>query len=205
MKGKDWHGTDINLTARLQPFLSAVIARQARLGESGRQTSTRAGHSATWWFDVTARHAMINPSLSRMAQVAEVLFIQEFGLFLFADDEYSTYTLHDIEAPDANQSRISMGRKVYDFRRPLKPLCELLTQRRRVLYRTPKEFAAVNGFERTTITGLESPKKNYNPSLARLSFWAQALQVQEFGVYLLIDGEYTEVDVLHDNETEDGE
>jgi transcriptional regulator with XRE-family HTH domain len=46
------------------------------------------------------------------------------------------------------------------------------------------------GKTRTWITELESGRGTVNPRLERFIDWAEALGAQEFGIYVVLDGDY---------------
>lgn len=86
------------------------------------------------------------------------------------------------------------------FSEKLRPFAQLLRQRRRELRLTAEEVGALGGYGQTWCTELETGKGTVNPSVRRLTDWTQALGVQEFGIYVVIDGHHTAVAVY---ETDD--
>lgn len=107
----------------------------------------------------------------------------------------TTPVLHSTPARD--KTGIAM-----DFIEQLRPLAQLMRRRRNELGLTAEKVGASVGMGMTWCSELEAGKGTVNPSLRRLTQWAQALDVQEFGVYVVIDGHHTAVPVY---ETDDAD
>lgn len=76
----------------------------------------------------------------------------------------------------------------------LGPLIRLLRNRRVQLGLTGIEAGALAGKASSWIAELES-KSRLNPSVSRLATWCAALDTQEFGLYIVIDGNYTAIPI----------
>lgn len=87
-----------------------------------------------------------------------------------------------------------------DLNKNLAPVTAALKAYRYKQQVSGAELSTKAGKTRTWITELESGRGTVNPSLGRLIDWAQGLGVQEFGVYVVIDGEYTSAALLGDDE-----
>jgi len=77
-----------------------------------------------------------------------------------------------------------------DLSKELRPFADLMRQRRKELKLNAHDLSALAGYGITWCTELETGKGTINPSLRRLIYWAQALDAQELGVYVVFDGHY---------------
>jgi transcriptional regulator with XRE-family HTH domain len=90
-----------------------------------------------------------------------------------------------------------------DISNELRPFAALMRQRRKELKLTADGASKLAGKGFTWLTELETGKGIRNPQITRLVAWAQALDVQELGLYVVIDGHYSAFPVLEADEDED--
>lgn len=92
-----------------------------------------------------------------------------------------------------------------DISKQLAPLYEVLKQRRRELGLNNTEIARRAGKRTGTwVSELDSGKAT-NPEVSRLATLAEAHEVQEFGVYVVIDGHFTSAPLIGGDEDPDVE
>lgn len=90
-----------------------------------------------------------------------------------------------------------------DFDDKLAPLRDAFRKRRVAQGWSHREVSARIGMSRTWTAEIEtSHPRTANPQIGRLTEWARALDVQEFGVYAVIDGNHLAVP-LYDDGTDD--
>lgn len=196
MKGTEWNGERIDLTKKLGPFLDAMNLRKKSLNRSGRTISTQAGHTLSWYWELTGTKGMRNPNIARLARWVQLLGGQEFGLHLTTDTGYGTYPVFDMDEPPPWTFRGS--RQIPDLRQHLTPLGTDLRRQRRYLFRSTEAFAATLPVGRSGIANLESGAGLTNPTLGRLTTWARHVEAEGFGVYVLIDGQHTAAELVGD-------
>jgi transcriptional regulator with XRE-family HTH domain len=192
MKGKNPDGTHIDVSDKLNPLWSALIARQAEKHISGRQLSKKIGKSQSshWNFVTKAR----NPTLGRVAWWAALIDVQEFGVAVATDVEYVSCPIYDCEKP---VPWIIIGDDFYpDLRKTLEPVRDLLKDRRRALFGRAENLAREMGIARSTLANLECGTSLINPTAAYLAKWAGAARVESLALYVIIDGAYTEAEML---------
>jgi transcriptional regulator with XRE-family HTH domain len=92
-----------------------------------------------------------------------------------------------------------------DLSNELRPFAVLMRQRRKDLKLTADRASKLAGKGFTWLTELETGKGIRNPQITRLVAWAQALDVQELGLYVVIDGHFTAVPVLENYDEDEDE
>jgi len=195
MRGTGWDGTRFNFTTKMGPFRDVMNRQQRIIGVSGRELSASQGQSRTWFSELTGKAGLVNPNLSRMARWVQLLDGQEFGLSITtADSGYHTFPVYDIDEPPP--WTIRDGTQYAELREVLIPFQILMRRQRRYLHRTAQEFADSLGVPRGGISDLEGGAGLQNPSLGRLYSWAQSVKALTFGVYVILGGECTEVELL---------
>lgn len=196
MRGDSWDGKPIDTTAAMQPIVEAILAKQKELGLSQRQVSHITGRTQSWLGELLGN--MDNPRLGRLCLWAQAVQVQEFGIFLVLGEEHMSLPLFDIDEPPPwtiNEN----GRQIPDFRQALKPLLQLLRRRRREVARSVDEYARDYRVSRSVLATLESGARTRSPTAGYLMNWAKSLGAETFGIYVVIDGAYTETDLLGDD------
>lgn len=90
-----------------------------------------------------------------------------------------------------------------DFNKELRPVIDAIRTHRKANHLSAGEVSRAAGMSRTWATDLESGKGGLNPSVGRLALYCNGAGVQEFGVYVIIDGEYTSAALVGGDDVED--
>jgi transcriptional regulator with XRE-family HTH domain len=195
MRGDNWDGTITDLSRHMKPVTDAMREHMRMKGLTGRQLCDKAGQSHTWLAELMCR--MTNPRLGRLCRWAHLIGAQEFGLFLNVDGQYTTHTCYDIDEPlpwviNGN------GRQIPDFRETLYDLVAALRVARKRRAASVDKFIAVQNLKtsHSVVAALESGERTRSPCIGHLATWAKSAGAEQFGVYVLADGTYTEADLL---------
>lgn len=192
MKGQNWDGKPVDCRENLRPVTDALLYRQQGLGLSGRAVSAMI-RSGNW-------HSLListlhNPSVGRLAMWASLIQAQEFGLFLCGDDGYAEYPIYDMDVPPPWTERPGKVPKI-GLRTVLGPFGEAMSLQRKHHYKSIRILAEHTILSRSTIASLEGGDGLRNPTLGRLTEWARFARAEEFGVYVIIGGAFTEANML---------
>lgn len=192
MKGTYWNGTTIDLTNPLRPLMDAMRRRQQALGLSGREMSKLVGKCSTWHSSLLNNYE--NPTVARLAWWGQLIRVQELGVVAEVGGEYATCTVYDC---DREPPWTIIGNRQYaNLRNALGPLRLAFRRRRRDLFGRAEDFGATLGLARSTVFTMEAGNSLDNPTVGYLANWAGSLKFDTIGPYVIIDGEYTEVDLL---------
>lgn len=85
----------------------------------------------------------------------------------------------------------------------MQPFLTAMRVRRQEMGLSGREVSALAGKSGTWTIEIESMRKTANPHVGRLAEWATALDVAEFGLYVVVDGHFTSFPLI--GEEEDGE
>ena len=90
-----------------------------------------------------------------------------------------------------------------DLSEKLAPVIRAMREYREQMGLTGREVSTLAGYTATWCTELESGTGLKNPTVSRLVRLAGALEVQEFGVYVVIDGHHTAAPLVGGDEDDD--
>lgn len=87
-----------------------------------------------------------------------------------------------------------------DLTEKLTPFIDAMRNQRRDLAMSLSAVSRAAGAHRTWASTLENGEGCANPALSKLADWAQAVEAQEFGIYVVIDGHHTSVPIFGDDD-----